>query len=445
MKKFFAILLLVFGLCGAANAQSKIVKQEMTQDGKIVTVAFDVETDVRGIPSRRKEVLKPFIYNAQDTVWLEEMMVYGKGRYMRERQVNHINGDKTWELGHNQVLKGTTLSYESKVPLKRWMQSANLGIHRSVVGCARCNESKQAESLAEGVKLFHEPQLPPRRTPNYVLVDAKNSWNFGEDDLSITFKVSCVEMDNSIFNNKTTYAKILEAVDKIYADPYLSLDKIQVAGYASPEGGTGFNTWLGENRALALIKYIIKERPEYNLTYDNFEIVNGEENWLGLRGELIAANDPRKDEVIPIIDNDELTNEEKKVRIKAIDRGRVWMRMLKVYYPHLRSARFLSVTYEAKDRHSTTVINQANRLIRVGRYAEAIEKAMQYSEDMRAHNTIGVALMLDKRFEEALPWFERALKGNCPSAQKNIDAIKAELKYEEEQRIALAEYIKQFD
>ena len=40
MKKFFAILLLVFGLCGAANAQSKIVKQEMTQDGKIVTDRF---------------------------------------------------------------------------------------------------------------------------------------------------------------------------------------------------------------------------------------------------------------------------------------------------------------------------------------------------------------------------------------------------------------------
>lgn len=55
--------------------------------------------------------------------------------------------------------------------------------------------------------------------------------------------------------------------------------------------------------------------------------------------------------------------------------------------------------------------------------------AMQVASDMRAHNTIGVALMGQGNFDEAIVWFKKALEGNCPSAQKNIDAIKAEYGY----------------
>ena len=445
MKKLFTIVFLGLMLCESANAQSKISNQEMTHDGKVVTVAFDIDTDVKGIPSRRKEVIKPFIYGDKDTVWLDEVMVYGRGRYMREKQVNHINGDKDWELGENQTLKGGEFAYECTTPLKRWMTSANLGVKRSIVGCARCNEGQTGEDLAETVALFEEPVLPARRTPAYVLANAEKFWDFGQDELEIIFKVSKIEIDSTVFNNEVTFGKILSAVDKIHSNPNYKLDKIQVAGYASPEGPPKFNTWLGENRAKALINYIIAQRPDYGLTESDFEIVNGEENWVGLRRVVAASQMDYKDEVLAIIDNEKWSGEMKKLKIEELDHGWVWARMLREIYPHLRSARYLSIYYDSSDDKAVEDINAANEMIREGKYNEALELVITHKEDMRAHNTIGVALMMQLKFEEAMPWFEKALSGNCPSAQSNIDAINAEYEFEKEQKEIRDNYLKQYE
>ena len=67
------------------------------------------------------------------------------------------------------------------------------------------------------------------------------------------------------------------------------------------------------------------------------------------------------------------------------------------------------------------------------------------SDDMRAYNTVGVALMMQGQFEEAMPWFVKALEGNCPTAQQNIDAINAEYAYEAEQRAAIEEYLSKYE
>ena len=121
------------------------------------------------------------------------------------------------------------------------------------------------------------------------------------------------------FNNEITFEHILAAVDKIHSNPNYKIEKIQVSGYASPEGSPEFNTWLGENRAKALIDYIIEHRPDYGLTHETFEIVNGEENWIGLRKILVASNMDKKNDVIAIIDDSNIQGEAKKTKIKNMD------------------------------------------------------------------------------------------------------------------------------
>ena len=257
MKKsiIFSVMMLVFS--GIMSAQTVISNQSLTEDNERVIVSFEVETDVKSIPAKRKEVIMPFIYNGKDTLWLETLEVYGKGRFKREMQENHIAGNKDWQLAENQVLKGDVYHYISSVPLKRWMKSTNLGIKRQMVGC-NCDDALADQTLAQGVALFEEPLLPPRRIPSsFALADVGREWDFGKDELDITFKVSNVEIDSSVFDNEITFGKILEAVDRIHSNPNYKIDKIEVAGYASPEGTPGFNNWLGDNRALALIKYII--------------------------------------------------------------------------------------------------------------------------------------------------------------------------------------------
>ena len=436
--------MMMFGAVLLSDAQTVISNESLTHDGTNVTVTFDIDTDVKDLPSNRKEVIMPYIYNGKDTIYMDVVEIYGKGRYKRERQVNAIEGDKDWELGDNQTLKGEVYHYRDQIPLKRWMNPANLGIRRQLVGCA-CEKEWGEENITEGVPLFEEPALPARRIPEYVLVDASRSWDFGQDELEIIFKVSKIEIDSSVFNNEITFGKILAAVDKIFSNPYYKIDKIEVAGYASPEGRPAFNKWLGENRAKALIDYIIEHRPQYNLTRDDFRIRNGEENWVGLRRVVAASDLEHKERVLQIIDDENIPGELKKDKIRWIDRAKTWKQMLKDIYPHLRCARYLAVYYDSTNDEAVDIINQANQMIREGKYAEAYEHIKPVDNDMRAYNTVGVALMMQGEFEKAMPWFEKALEANTPSAQQNIDAINAEYEFEAQQKQLLEEYLKKYE
>ena len=442
MKKTMFIIALVLVSAVTLGAQSKITNDKLEQNGDFVRVTFDVETEDNSIPKNRKEVIMPYLYNGKDTLYLDPLEVYGKNRFKRERQEYHIAGDKDWELGENQILRGEGYRYEAQAGLKRWMKPAQLGIRREMVGCA-CEEELADENL--GQFTFQEPPLPPRRLPEYALADVDREWDFGQDEMDIIFKVSKAVIDSSVFDNEVTFGKILAAVDKIHTNPMYRIDKIQVSGYASPEGSVSFNRWLGENRAKALINYIIEHRPEYELTAEDFEIVNGEENWMGLRRVLGESDMSAKDDVISVISDTTLNEVQKKSRIKAMDGGRVWNDMLKNIYPHLRSARYLAVFYDSTDDKAVEIINSANALIREGRYSQAYDLAMTEKDDMRAFNTIGVALMMQAKFEEAMPWFEKALEAGSQSAQSNIDAINAEYAYEQQQRDAREEYLKKYE
>lgn len=442
MKRISFIITMLLGATVTLTAQSKITNDKLEQTGDYVKITFEVATEDNSIPRNRKEVILPYLYNGKDTLYLDPLEVYGKNRYKRERQEFHIAGDKDWELGENQIMRGEVYHYAAQTGLKRWMKPAQLGIKRQMVGCA-CEDDMPDETL--GQFAFQEPPLPPRRIPEYVLADVEKKWDFEQDEMEIAFKVSKTEIDPSVFNNEITFGKILTAVDKIKSNPDYRMEKIQVAGYASPEGSESFNKWLGENRAKALIRYIKNNRPQYGFTDEDFEIVNGEENWEGLRRVLSESDMVEKDEVIAIIDNKDLTNTQKKARIKGLDAGKVWNEMLKKIYPHLRSARYIAVFYDSTNDFAEQTINQANSLIHEGRYEEAYEKAMTVQEDVRSRNTIGVALMMQGKFEEAMPWFEKALEEDCPSAQKNMDAVNAEYEYEQQQRLAHEEYMKKYE
>lgn len=444
MKKLLALIVVLCGFAAVSPAQTQIRGEKISHDGTNVTVTFEIDTDKAEIPSRRKEVLLPYLYNGKDTLFLDVMEVYGRGRYKRERQVNAINGDRDWELSDNQILKKQGIyTYESRVPLRRWMTQTNFGIRRQLVGCA-CEKELPEDSKIAKVELLTPPPLQ-RRLPSYVLAAPHANWDFGKDELEIIFKVSKAQIDSSVFNNELTFGKILSAVDKIYSYPDCKVERIEVAGYASPEGPPDFNSWLGDARANALIDYIISHRPQYGLTKDHFKIRNGEENWEGLRRMVVASDMKRKDDVLAIIDTPDIPDERRKLWIERLDKGWTWKYMLDNIYPHLRCARYLAVYYNSADDGAQEAVESANRLVDEGRYQEAYDLLISHSADPRTFNTIGVALMMQKKFEEAMPWLEKALETGCPSAQKNIDAINAEYAHEAQQQKEIEEYLNKYN
>ena len=444
MKKIFATALMVFGFAAVSNSQTIITNQTMAQDGDNVRISFDVDTDQTDIPSRRKEVILPYIYSGKDTLYFDALEIYGKGRFKRERQENALDGNRDWTLSGNQIMKNDGLyNYTSSAPLKRWMKSANLGLRRQVVGCA-CEKNLSEANLVEGAILFEEPKVQ-RRQPSYTLADPARKWDLGQDQLEIIFKVSEAEIDSSVFNNEVIFGKILEAVDRIHNNPDYKIEKLQVAGFASPEGPQEFNKWLGISRAKALINYIMVNRPAYGLKESNFEIRNGEENWEGLRDALISSDYKNKDKVIAIIDNSGISNERKKDKIEEIDNGEVWNHLLEEIYPQLRTARYLTIYYNPSNDRIIEALDTANDLIGEGRYDEAFKLAKEFETDPKAINVMGVALMMQGKFEEAIPLFEKALDGGCEEAGINMNAIKAEYEFEAQQRKIIEDYLKKYE
>ena len=119
--------------------------------------------------------------------------------------------------------------------------------------------------------------------------------------------------------------------------------------------------------------------------------------------------------------------------------------MLDQVYPHLRCARYKAVYYDSTDDKAVELIKKADSLINDGDYVQAYGLLMQVSDDMRAYNSIGVTLMMQLKFEEAMPWLQKALEHGCMTAQKNIDAINAAYASEEQQRKDIEEYLKKYE
>ena len=123
MKRIITTIAIFFCFCTLVGAQTDITRETLVAEGDSVKVSFSVDSE-RGVPKRRKEVIMPYIYNGRDTLFFDVLEVYGKGRFKRERQEKHIAGDRDWELGDNQILRGSIYEYTSSVPLKRWMKNS---------------------------------------------------------------------------------------------------------------------------------------------------------------------------------------------------------------------------------------------------------------------------------------------------------------------------------
>ena len=444
MKKaiFTAAAILVIS---SIQGQSRIENQLLQYNDTKAIITFELVTADSNIPSNKKEVITPYLYNGKDTVWLDRVEVYGKNRIKRERQESRLAGERDWELKENAAVKGGIYSYSSDTKVKTWMTPAYLGIKREITGCATCYKGYPDETVASSQMYFEPPKVVRRIPAEYALADVTGKSVLEDEKYKVLFNVGRVDIDQTISQNALALENILGSIDKIYSNRDFKVEQIEITGLASPEGTLSRNKWLGENRAKSLINYILANRPQYNLAPDNFTIVNGEENWAGLKSMTLQSqmSEEYKKKIIDIIDSD--NGEARKQALKARDGGKVYSRMLKEVYPHLRNALSLTVYYGNSDDKAVDQINLANSLVRKGEYAKALETVAPYSNDFRAYNTYAVALMMNKEFEKAIPYLEKAIAEGEELAEKNLKFINSELEWEKAKNKDRDEYIKRFE
>ena len=116
---------------------------------------------------------------------------------------------------------------------------------------------------------------------------------------------------------------------------------IWIGGSASPEGPLWWNKKLGEYRSSALANFLRR-----NTALDNslLRVENLEEDWYSVTRVLARIDFPHKEQILDIINTEE-NREKRKIRIKAIDGGRTWSRLVREIFPPFRNARMVIVCH----------------------------------------------------------------------------------------------------
>lgn len=141
---------------------------------------------------------------------------------------------------------------------------------------------------------------------------------------------------------------LLRELDQVVL-PDLNRDSLQlvqmiIRGAASPEGPTQVNQKLGTKRAEAILDFV-KSRLSFPISSKKFMLDVDIEDYTTLCLMMRRANDPDYDFVKSLVDRYESAGQPAQLKreLQTARGGQLWRRLLKEYFPGLRSARIVLV------------------------------------------------------------------------------------------------------
>ena len=134
---------------------------------------------------------------------------------------------------------------------------------------------------------------------------------------------------------------IVSVIHRIRYDTRVNLAYVWIGGSASPEGPVRWNRTLGARRSQALADYLTSEA---DVPAGLLRVENLEEDWYSVQRALQQTDFPYRDEIVRIIST-ESDWEKRKQRIRALDKGKTWRRLVREVFPPFRNARMVIVCY----------------------------------------------------------------------------------------------------
>ncbi|MCH5220531.1 MAG: DUF3868 domain-containing protein [Muribaculaceae bacterium] len=312
---------------------------DMVRDTDKMNVSMDITFDSLKVKSTGAVVIMPLIVNGADTLHLPTIGIYGRTSWYTSRRndrmpLGGVDGDL---LRYNKNLE--PIHYSQTVDYADWMNGSELVVQQASYGCAGCDDGvAEVTDLARYKKVEYEPVL---------MYEAVVAGGVKTRELNgrafVDFPVNLVEIFPEYRNNTVELAKIIATIDSVRNDEDITVNRITIKGYASPESPYSNNTRLAMGRTAALKKYV-------NTLYhfdDNFILTDFEpEDWEGLREFVESSNLEHRTEILALIDDTTLQPDPKEALIKKT-------------YPE--EYKFLLMTIYPALRHSDYTINYTIR------------------------------------------------------------------------------------
>lgn len=140
---------------------------------------------------------------------------------------------------------------------------------------------------------------------------------------AVYFRIGESTIDPDFQGNKHRLAIFISALERVLADPDYLVSRMVVVGTASPDGKESVNLALAGRRAQALADYLTSHT---SLPSHKIEVVNGGENWNGLRLMMEASEKmPYKKPMLRLMDIAEPSVRKHKMMHYAGSKPWLWM------------------------------------------------------------------------------------------------------------------------
>ncbi|MBP3373115.1 MAG: DUF3575 domain-containing protein [Bacteroidaceae bacterium] len=164
-----------------------------------------------------------------------------------------------------------------------------------------------------------------------------------EREFNIGFRVNEFHVVPTFADNKKEIDSLLLFLHRIQTDSAQYFINVIFRGAASPEGSFQLNKMLSLQRMNALEKIV---RGKIDISETMVERDDSYIPWDHLKSRVEKVNMPYKDSVISILDNEPILVEynngklidQRIVKLREIENGKVWLQLFKNYFGDMRNA-----------------------------------------------------------------------------------------------------------
>lgn len=442
MRKIVSTLLLsLLAVSVFAQKDGKVTISNLSIKKTDNTVQVSFDAMIPKLASDYQLRLTPVLFNDSQSKSLLPIVVMGKKKATINRRHNKsVDEGNNWVAGKEKMV----IPYKLSIPYEPWMNTLSLNIDRTIQGC--CEEIPLASYNTVSDQLMHydieptfnaatvRPKLSELQKFDqtapflYPAIDYDRRYEIFEQQreqgaLIVYFQQGYSSIDPTYKSNRKTLAQVNKVLDLIEADPNASLKKIVIVGLASPEGSLAKNDILAEKRASSL-KYFIGERVKHDPNL--FELINGSEDWDGLKKLVENSRMPDRWQVLEIIENYSVTGG-REHHLMNLKGGRPYFYMMDHFFPQLRNAGYVQIYYESTPDVDAEKINSAIEMIGKKQYDTALPLLLSVKGDKQLENMIGVCYMMTGDYAQATTYFEQVIsKGNGDAAEaaSNLEQIR---------------------
>lgn len=459
LVRVFAVWTVIFLLSGILPVKAgdyeyvlKINRSALAVVENNLVASFNI-TAIQDVPAMQSVVLVPEVVDTVTMRKVELPKVFINSRNQQIFFERNLKYDYPDAIAYRKKKgKDLTIDYLRSVKYEPWMDKAVLKLRKQ--SCACSNPDDRGEML---LATFPREEVAPAVNlyPVYLLPPADNSVKVREERGSafLCFEVNKWDIKPDYMTNPVELQKIHNSVNLVKNDSDVTIQRMTIEGYASPEAPYDHNLKLSENRTAALKNYLLRTNIASGI---NIEASGKGENWEGFMKQLRERNDAPQQSRLMSIASSSISPDEKEKRMRK-EAAEGFNYVVKNWFPELRCTNYTVIytvrpfTIEESERvFETRPINlNLNEIYRLAdkyadnqeKYYSIIRKAyVLYPNDSYINLTLACLAIKKGDANEAEEYLAKV--NSCP--EKTMDeGLIAWLRGEKEQAVRLVELARQ--